>query len=189
MSMFDYITCEYPLPHKEVQDATFQTKGLICHTDNYTITKEGRLIWNRVRREKVPEKERPYYGKPEWDKKGFAQWLYRDIGSMKVVSVARVDTYEHGPIRFYMDMKAVWYEYEAIFEDGQLVKLLTISPKPTTGKIVEITSNYGADSDDVIVYIESDKSLTGLHISKCRDFVPNVGDEVNIVDDEIVLNN
>lgn len=189
MGMFDYIICEYPLPHKEVQDAQFQTKHLNCHMDNYTITKEGRLIWCRTRHKEVPEEERPYYGKPEWDKEGFGMYIYRNIGSTKIVSVAQVDIQEHGSIRFYIDVKSMWYEYEAIFEEGQIVKLITISPKLTTGKIVEITDKYGADSDDVIVYIESNESLTGLHISKCHDFVPAIGDKVNIIDDGIVLNN
>ncbi len=135
MGMFDYITCEYPLPHKEVQDTRFQTKHLACRSNNYTITKEGRLIWNKVRHEEVPEKERPYYGKPEWDKKSWWGFFrYRLEGSMKTVHIADIDIHEHGSIRFYMDVKATWYEYKAIFEDGQLVKLITISPKPTTEK-------------------------------------------------------
>ncbi len=192
MGTYDYLKCDYPLPHKEAQDAQFQTKGFICRMDNYTITKEGRAIWHRVRHEEVPEEERPYYGKPEWAEELYPGFFPNKLeGSYKTIPIADIDIYEHGSIRFYMDIKAVWYEYEAIFEDGQLVKLITISPKPTIGKIIEITNNYGADTDDIVVYIESGKGLiiTGLHISKCRDFVPNVGDEVNIVDDEIVPNN
>ena len=50
------------------------------------------------------------------------------------------------------------------------------------GKITEITSEYGADKNDVVVYVEmSDNSITGLHISKCRGFTPKVGDEVRII--------
>lgn len=49
MGMFDTLKCEYPLPEKEVQKDSFQTKSLDRLLDNYTITKDGKLILHRRR--------------------------------------------------------------------------------------------------------------------------------------------
>src|SRR5437879_3166071 len=53
MGMFDEVRCEYPLPDVELQDERFQTKNFYRLLENYTITKEGRLIhesshWGKV---------------------------------------------------------------------------------------------------------------------------------------------
>jgi hypothetical protein len=48
MGMFDEIKCEYPLPDPEVQDHVFQTKDFENLMERYTITKEGRLIFNQT---------------------------------------------------------------------------------------------------------------------------------------------
>lgn len=135
MGMFDHITCEYPLPDKEVQDEVFQTKSMERHMDDYVITKEGRLVWHRIRYESVPEEERPYYGTNDWDDP-----LFRMIGSMRSVPVADIDMHEHGTIRFYILIRKdgidpLWaknpadgvevtkYEYEAKFMNGNLVEI------------------------------------------------------------------
>lgn len=49
MGMFDTLKCKYPLPEKEVQEDSFQTKSLDCLLDNYTITEQGKLILHRQR--------------------------------------------------------------------------------------------------------------------------------------------
>lgn len=53
MGMFDEVRCEYPLPDAELQDERFQTKSFYGLLENYTITKDGRLIhdsshWGKV---------------------------------------------------------------------------------------------------------------------------------------------
>jgi len=43
--MFDYITCELPMPDgRELVKDSFQTKSLYCTSDDFTITAQGRLI-------------------------------------------------------------------------------------------------------------------------------------------------
>ncbi len=55
-----------------------------------------------------------------------------------------------------------------------------------SGVITEITNKYGADEDDVVVYIDDGDGIAGLHISKCVGFTPKVGDKVNIFKDSIM---
>jgi len=50
--------------------------------------------------------------------------------------------------------------------------------KKTRGRITKITSADGDYFDTV--YIDTDNSNTGLHIDKCVDFDPEVGDVVEI---------
>jgi hypothetical protein len=44
MSIFDTVTCDYPLPDPRHQDLEFQTKDLERVMGHYTITRDGRLI-------------------------------------------------------------------------------------------------------------------------------------------------
>ena len=119
MGMFDEIRCEYPIPDAEVQDALFQTKDFDCQLHLYTITKEGRLIHHDGHLELVSEEERPYYGKPEWEKP-----LFKLAGSMRFVPDGDVDTNYHGDVIFYTSAgkrpNYEWYEYQARFTEGQL---------------------------------------------------------------------
>jgi len=65
MGMFDELRCEYELPDKEAQDEVFQTKSLDCLLDDYTITREGKLILHRAggdRNAAVSHLEIPYHG-------------------------------------------------------------------------------------------------------------------------------
>lgn len=52
--MFDDIKCKYKLPHKEVQNETFQTKDFECLLETYEITGDGHL--------KRGNKKIPYHG-------------------------------------------------------------------------------------------------------------------------------
>jgi hypothetical protein len=122
--MFDNIKCEYPLPGApiKVQDDIFQTKDFDNAMDDYTITKEGRLILHKKVYEEVPEEERPYYGKPEWEKP-----LFKVFGCVKSRPVADIDIQHHGYIRIYTilnrsddDARGEWYEYALKFTDGKL---------------------------------------------------------------------
>lgn len=44
MGMFDYLTCEYPLPDPAFQGNEFQTKSGECQLEKLRITKEGLLM-------------------------------------------------------------------------------------------------------------------------------------------------
>jgi len=44
MGLFDTVHCEYPLPDARHQGLEYQTKDLECLLDNYTITRDGRLV-------------------------------------------------------------------------------------------------------------------------------------------------
>lgn len=139
MGRYDNIICEYPLPDEAVQDAVFQTRSMDRHTDNYVITKKGRLTLIRVKYEQVPEEERPYYGTNEWEDP-----IFRMVGSMRSVPEAEIDVHYHGILRFYTvrrddgldpllvapsddpNIKETWYEYRAEFTEGKLVEIKRI---------------------------------------------------------------
>ena len=126
--MFDEIRCEYPLPESGYRlppGHTFQTKSLGSRLDNYTITADGRLILHKVRRERVPEEERPYYGTPEWEDNP----RHRLLGSTRTVPVGDEEISYHGDIYFY-DSFAVRnepglmrIEYKARFTEGRLSRI------------------------------------------------------------------
>jgi hypothetical protein len=121
MGMFDEIRCEYPLPDAIVQDETFQTKSFDRDMAHYTITADGRLIHHTVRWESVPEEERPYYGRPEWDKP-----FFRVAGSIKTIPTGDSEVPYHGDVYFYTSRgepqteSFEWFEYQARFTAGKL---------------------------------------------------------------------
>lgn len=123
MGNYDEIKCEYKLARapKEVQHGIFQTKNFERLLNEYTITQDGRLIHHITKFIQVPEKKRPFYGKPEWK-----QPWGRFAGSMKRVHVKSVVLPYHGDIQFYTstgshDKKDFrWYEYIARFTHGKV---------------------------------------------------------------------
>jgi len=127
MGMFDHIRCEYILPEapEEVQNSIFQTKDLENLMDEYTITREGKLILHRVECNVVPEEERPYFGKPEWNE-GF----YKSFGSLCRTPLGDEDTKYHGLISIYTSDKKIWYEYVLRFTDGVLVNVDEVKIQP-----------------------------------------------------------
>ena len=118
MGMFDTIDCKYPLPEatKEVQESGFQTKSFENLMENYTITEEGKIIRHKQRYEVVPEEERPYYGKPEWNKNG----LYQIIGSLKSIPDGDEPVEPHGFVNIISVCEGEWFEYELKYTDGEL---------------------------------------------------------------------
>jgi hypothetical protein len=123
--MFDNIKCEYPLPDtpKNIQEGVFQTKDLINILDDYTITEDGRLIHHQCDWKIVEEEDRPYYGKPEWDKNP----LYQIFGSMERVPLKDVETPHHGMMRMISaEPGPMFYEYELKFTDGKVVEVKTL---------------------------------------------------------------
>jgi hypothetical protein len=117
MGVFDTIYCEYSLPEhdflKDILD--FQTKSLDPKMTTYTLTADGRLLEHRYIQEPVPEKERPYYGKPEWNRE-----MFRLIGSLRTVETYFHDMEWHGDINFYTPYAGMWYEFTARFTEGKL---------------------------------------------------------------------
>ncbi len=86
--------------------AVFQTKDLENCLGTYVI-KDGRLYERIYEHEEVPEEERPYYGKPEWDEGGpvFGKDFYRRSGSRKIVGNHDEDLEYHGDLIFYATKK------------------------------------------------------------------------------------
>jgi hypothetical protein len=126
LGMYDYLKCEYPLPNPPywiTEETIFQTKHRDedCCMETFRITKEGRLIHQRVSYVNCPDEERPYWGKPEWNKSE----IYRMAGMIKTVPAGDVDTEFHGDIVFYEgstieENKWAWYEVCARFTNGKL---------------------------------------------------------------------
>jgi hypothetical protein len=128
MGMFDYVICKYPLPNKEVQEIDFQTKSFPePYMDIYIIDEAGYLIKEEKEYYTIPEKDRAYYGKPEWENP-----LYRFIGSVGTKSKRLVYLEDFiGIVNFYTyiddgideegyPINTIWYEYNAYFTNGQL---------------------------------------------------------------------
>lgn len=125
MGMFDEIKIEYEMPDHEIQDEIFQTKSFYNAMDNYTLTKEGKLIFHKCHYDMVPEEERPFYGKPEWDENTF----YHTMGCMRTIYDGDVVMDYHGIIEIhtilgkYKDDGSTWYSYNLKFTDGVLVDI------------------------------------------------------------------
>jgi hypothetical protein len=88
------------------EPVVFQTKDLENCLGTYVI-KDGRLYERIYEHEDVPEEERPYYGKSEWDDGGpvFGKDFYRRSGFRKVVGHHDDDLEYHGDLVFYTTKK------------------------------------------------------------------------------------
>ena len=117
--MFDYVKCEYPLPIEGLENAEFQTKDTPeQYLETYRITKAGRLLQPIVRREVVPEDERPNcIGKPPEERTEVDKF----IGAMRVIVEREEDMNYHGDLDFYGGRtNDEFYEFVARFTEGQL---------------------------------------------------------------------
>lgn len=131
MGMYDNVKCEYPLPDApaNIQADLFQTKSFGDgftggFMDDYTITKDGELIFHKVSWELVEEKDRPYYGKPEWDKNP----LLQVAGSMKTIPMGDEVMDYHGIINIYtIGPEDEWFDYEIKFTDGKVTEVKRIN--------------------------------------------------------------
>lgn len=115
MGLFDYLRSEYPLPEGIPQTTVFQTKDAQeqPYMERFRITKEGRLIHERVAYEEVPQNERPYPN---------GKGLFKMMGAMRSVPLGDVDTNFHGALTFYADA-GDWFVLVALFKDGNLIDL------------------------------------------------------------------
>ena len=129
MGMYDDVKCEYPLPDTPAgMDLGFQTKtfgdGFTgSFMDKYTITKEGDLVLHKEAWELVPEEERPYWGKPEWEKNPLLQL----VGSMKTIPLGDEIVDYHGVVNIYTIVGETWYEYEFKFTDGKVTDVKRVN--------------------------------------------------------------
>jgi len=121
MGMYDDVRCEYPLPDNTANIRDFQTKAFGDgftggFMDNYTITADGELVLHKTVYEIVEEKDRPYYGKPEWKNP-----LLQIAGSMKAVPVGDEIVDFHGFVDIYTNgANNEWIEYKIKFTDGKI---------------------------------------------------------------------
>lgn len=143
MGMFDYVRCEAALPDGW-DGHDLQTKDFDCEMVTHVITKDGRLMLERIdETHVVPQEERPY---PKED------GLLGMCGMLRTVRSLH-DSKFHGVVNFYgseyrtpddqpaqpkgvaaqggnysdyttgAPLKHVWHEYNAKFTDGQLVAI------------------------------------------------------------------
>lgn len=124
MGMYDYVKCEYELPCDPPEGVKqialrgeLQTKSFGCAMELYTITPEGRLMYTEYVTSVVPEEQRPYWGKPEWEQGG----LYQARGMLDRTPLPAVDLDFHGDIHFgAMTDDHEFYDYVARFTHGNL---------------------------------------------------------------------
>ena len=119
MGIFDSVKINYILPDSGdlVGKEVFQTKSFDdSFMDNYTITEDGKLILHKETWEVVPEEERPYYGKPEWNQNPINQIM----GSMKGIPQGDEVVDFHGIVNVYTNIGDVWYEYNFEFTRGEV---------------------------------------------------------------------
>lgn len=133
MGMYDEIICQYPLPGKPPREVLekalsgeLQTKSFDCLMEKYTITTDGSLLKTEFDTEIVPEEERYYYGKPEWDKGEF----YRACGMLQRTPRQPIGIDFHGDISFYTTANDYrdFYCYTARFTDGRLMWIRATDP-------------------------------------------------------------
>lgn len=125
MGMFDWVQCDAALPDGRVVDGpVWQSKDGPCELGVITITADGELMFEDAHTDILPEEERPYYGKPEWQQDGF----FRLIGSMRRVVDRRVRQEFHGDFYFYdyHDDTKVFEEYRARFTHGRLESIARV---------------------------------------------------------------
>lgn len=112
MGMYDELRCEYPLPAKDAQDRTYQTKDTPSQfLDTYIIRPDGTL-WHEL-----------YDTEDRSDPN--AEGLMRLFGSMTRVNQRWEQIADFtGEISFYdFADGGNWLEFSAHFKDGQLQQL------------------------------------------------------------------
>jgi hypothetical protein len=121
MGMFDWVDASaIKFPFTTLDRGLFQTKDFDRGMDTLIINADGTLERNRDIYEEVPEEERPYFGKPEWET-GFGKL----IGCMKVKEVIR-DKFglpERDTIHFYSSIDTEnWVDVYADVENHKIVQ-------------------------------------------------------------------
>jgi hypothetical protein len=102
MGMFDDVYCEADLPPGHSKSGReFQTKSLLCCLDQFTITKEGRLVLHAFRYEPAGE-------------------AMDGLPSMSRIPAPDIDTEFHGDILLTATSGDGLVEYVARFTHGNL---------------------------------------------------------------------
>lgn len=126
MGMFDWVTCEYPLPGPgrgpERDDGRFQTKSFDNYLDDYRITVGGRLLKHCEEHEPNPDwraEDAPGADASIWDRLAF---------SSRATRIAREweeDVNFHGWMEFgsFESDTGTVHDYRVKFTDGQLVEI------------------------------------------------------------------
>jgi hypothetical protein len=115
--MYDEVAIEHPMPDGAVHDGKFQTKELDRLMENYTITSDGRLVLHSVRKEFIPEEERPYYGTEEWDESPMAKLF----GCVRSIPIGDVEIDFHGDLHLIGEYNGDEYRrFVARFSYGKL---------------------------------------------------------------------
>jgi hypothetical protein len=125
--MYSEVLVLYPVPQKKLRGKIFQSKDLPEDFlgGTYTITEDGRLLFRPNAYESVPERERPFYGAPEWKNP-----LHRAIGCLKATPGRRRPTRFTGTVDIYTDRgDGVLATFRATFVDGKLARLLSARRK------------------------------------------------------------
>lgn len=125
MGMFDYFTCEMPLP-EGTPDLKWQTKSLNCSMAYYAVRADGQLVDEQIRMEPKPGTPTA----PEFLSNDYLPW-YREWWEEKR---GPDDPVNHtGEIRFYSIDKTTkqWWEFCAFVEGGRCFKIVQIEPAPT----------------------------------------------------------
>ena len=122
LGMYDEIRCYSNKLSEEFRNITFQTKDLYNLLESYEISEDDKLIYYPEIYETVPEEQRPYYGKPEWENP-----FYRSFGCLKSIKQNPKILNYHGVIKFYCHKKDELIEFEAFFTYGHLDKIIQVS--------------------------------------------------------------
>lgn len=116
MGMFDYVTCEVPLPDGWQPDE-LQSKDFDCSMTTVRVSAEGRLLIERYDSYTVPKEERPCPDAPE----GSIEAICGILGKR---NRRWEDLNYHGDFNFYGGVfKNDWHEYYARFTEGQLDRI------------------------------------------------------------------
>src|ERR1700761_8929468 len=129
MGMFDYVKCEVPLPDGWVPHELLQTKDFDCEMVTHLITREGRLMLERIDETHiVPKEERPY---PNEDGLLGMCGMLRTVTSLHdsnfhgIFNLYGVETISNEPDERYCERGRPIYRshnYSAKFTDGRLVE-------------------------------------------------------------------
>lgn len=124
MGMFDYLSCEYPLPIPEAQNLEFQTKDTDSQFLNYyKIDKDG-YLWENLY--DIEDKSDPN-----------ATGIERLFGYMTRVNKRWEKCNFTGEIRFYSSYDKeykTWVEFSSYFTNGHL-QILNIIKNITIDKV------------------------------------------------------
>ena len=130
MGMFDWVRCDAPLPTPAAQGLQFQSKDLECGLDHYIITAAGRLVrltwdWEDIPLTESPGRLRPACRRvPGSEQRIDMTWnglltFYGDAHTGEVAAIRMSD----GEDILHPGPPPPWYEFTALFADGQLQRI------------------------------------------------------------------